>query len=216
VLYLHAIAQLPAGKADAYLRAMHTHLLPEAQQAGLRLVGAWRSVPTTGRADEVLALWELDGWEHYARLQRDGNPIECWAPPPDASPLAREGRVLIPSPRCPTLAQLLERGVRGQVLLHERITPCSGQSQAYLKSSEEGWLPLAAERGYQWVGSYRVAIKGSHVFELWLLKDWEALARAMDTQAGNKAVQAWMESVKAYRADWDDCLFTPATFCPLG
>lgn len=65
--YYHQQFETVAGAAPVLLEQIGEHWLPIASRFGQRLVGAFRTA--LGNDDEVIAIWALDDWDDWARLE---------------------------------------------------------------------------------------------------------------------------------------------------
>jgi hypothetical protein len=77
-VFLHEIARVRFGEADAYLRAMGEQFVPVAERHGWRLAGAYR---VALRPCDVLSIWAMPEWGTFASLLGDESDpaLRSWA-----------------------------------------------------------------------------------------------------------------------------------------
>jgi hypothetical protein len=200
-LFLHEVIDIVGRGGRAYME--HTRDFDAGAAAGgaLALVGTWEVVGTTGRWPQVVNVWEIDGWDGWARLARRTNVdkaantelAEWW----DEAYRRRTGgfdRLLRGAPGCPTLAELHEGAVGGSWFVHELSEVRPGAGPEYLARTLQERRPFLAERGIALVGAYDSVLSDTEVCTIWatdvathtaLLRDgdpWPAVARGYCTR----------------------------------
>jgi hypothetical protein len=182
---------------------------------GLALLGTWEVVGTTGRWPQVVNLWELDGWDGWARLaqrtnvEKASNPelAEWW----DEAYQRRTGgfdRLLQGAPGCPTRASLAADGVRGTWFVHELSEVRAGAGPEYLAATLADRVPAMAERGIALVGLYDSVLTDTEVCTVW----------ATDVAAHTALLRdgdPWPAVARQWCTRWREELMTPGPGSPL-
>ena len=221
-IYLHETLDVVPGMADEYFEGLGRLWLPVAAKRGLRCVGFWATVGTTGRWPEAIALWEMEDWEHYARLREsqfvEGEKDERLTEWVNSAWKWRTGgfdRMLIPGEGSPTISDLRRTGVKGGVFLHEIVEVAPGRADDYTAQVISRYLPIAERRGMQLVGSWRSAFRNTEAVNIWALRDWDHWIELRATASTDTEVQAWMRDMQDLRTDWVQKLLTPVAWNPL-
>jgi hypothetical protein len=72
-IYLHDTAWPLPGKLEEYLEALKRDWVPYTEVRGLnKIVGCWYVSPGGGRANEVVILQQIPGWEAWAKIRSGG------------------------------------------------------------------------------------------------------------------------------------------------
>lgn len=165
----------PHGNRSRFAEILVRYGATQAARTGhpFQQLGVWILVGMTGRWQRTLALWEWEnGWDGFSDMIVS-TMIE---PPPaladvyggvDRLRSGGECYVLSPGPRCPTLGDLVRRGIRGSLLSYERADVHPGAEAEYLEAVESEWAPVCAEHGYVAVGQYVAAKVDGVVFTAW-------------------------------------------------
>jgi hypothetical protein len=123
-------------------------------------------------------------------------------------------------PRCPSIADLRQRGVRGTMFVHELSQVRPGAALDYLRAMEREWVPVAREHGLEPVGLYEVLMSDTEVVTLWAsdIDSIVGLGRAYDAARGldsgaraDPRVLAWRERAREFCTRWREELMVP---CP--
>ena len=67
-LYLQETLKIAPKLQREYMKHAEREYIPVARAAGLRPQGFWRVASFKGEPSEIIALWELDGWDTVASL----------------------------------------------------------------------------------------------------------------------------------------------------
>ena len=214
-LFLHEVVDVVGRGGAAYMAHVLEFDADATAGRGLALVGTWEVVGTTGRWPQVVNVWELDGWDGWARLAQRTNVAkaanaelaEWW----DEAHRHRTGgfdRLLAGAPGCPDRASLAVDRVLGTWFVHELSEVRPGAGPEYLAAVLEQRVPAMAERGIALVGLYDAVLSDTEVCTIWatdvathtaLLRDgdpWPAIARQWCTR-------------------WREELMTPGAGSPL-
>lgn len=200
-LFLHEVIDIVGRGGRAYMEHTVAFDAGAAADRGLVLLGTWEVVGTTGRWPQVVNVWQIDGWDGWARLGQRTNVdkatntelAEWW----DEAYKRRTGgfdRLLRGARGCPTLASLAADGVRGTWFVHEVSEVLPGAGPDYLAATLAERAPAMAERGIALVGLYDAVLTDTEVCTIWatdlaahtsLLRDgdpWPAIARRWCTR----------------------------------
>ncbi|MEO7573758.1 MAG: hypothetical protein ABIX10_15115, partial [Acidimicrobiales bacterium] len=182
---------------------------------GLGLLGTWEVVGTTGRWPQVVNLWEIDGWEGWARLAQRTNvdktanaDLATWW---DEAYRRRTGgfdRLLRGAPGCPTKVALQAEGVAGSWFVHELSSVRPGSGPEYLAATLAERVPVMANRGIRLVGLYDSVLTDTEVCTIWAtdVATHTSLLRDGDP---------WSASARRWCTRWREELMTPGPGSPL-
>ncbi len=204
-------AAIQPGRVPEFFAALE-QALPAIEALGVRCRGAFRTVGATGRWNEVFVYWELPDWAHYARVmaRADGPGSLCdLADPRWALRAGGSSVTLHPSKHCPALGELIERGVRGAVFLHEYIRPLPGKREAYVRHYVENYLEATRRAGRELVGLWGLQRSANDVLILLAIRDWESHAHAVATRPDAAAEKPWRSSAPEVREDYDLRMLVP-------
>lgn len=212
MFYLHETTDLTPAGLSGYVAAFDATYRPAMEGLGARLVALWETVPFSNRWPRTLALWEIDDFRVLAgigRARRDR--LADWSAAVAGLVTGGAGRVLTPSPHCPTVATLRERGVPPAVVVHERIHTIPGQQFAYMRELERLYVPWAERNGRRWLGTYTTNWRNSEAILIWAWEQgWDTLAEHYGRQqhiiTHDPDLSRWMEGGVALRDDWDDSI----------
>jgi hypothetical protein len=214
-LFLHEVIDIVGRGGRAYMEHTVGFDAGAAAGGGLALLGTWEVVGTTGRWPQVVNLWELDGWDGWARLaqrtnvEKASNPelAEWW----DEAYQRRTGgfdRLLQGAPGCPTRASLAADGVRGTWFVHELSEVRAGAGPEYLAATLADRVPAMAERGIALVGLYDSVLTDTEVCTVW----------ATDVAAHTALLRdgdPWPAVARQWCTRWREELMTPGPGSPL-
>src|SRR5438874_1049543 len=161
MLYIHEQTELVAGKLDGFVDLFEGVYQPLMEDLGVRLVGLWETVAISLPWPQTIALWELDDMAHYARVANaqyrsaELTPkFREWRQELASVSTRGEGRILTPSPKTPTLAQMKEQGFSAEVCVHEWITTQPDKERNYAEQIDQLWMPYSIKHGRHWIGTY--------------------------------------------------------------
>jgi hypothetical protein len=208
-LFLHEVIDIVGRGGAAYMAHTRDFDAGGAAAGGLDLVGTWEVVGTTGGWPQVVNIWEIDGWDGWARLaqrtnvaKRDNAELAEWW---DEAYKRRTGgfdRVLRGAPGCPTRATLAVDGVGGSWFVHELSEVRPGAGPEYLARTLAERVPAMAERGIALVGLYDSIFTDTEVCTVWAttVAAHTALLRDGDP---------WPTVARDYCTRWREELMTP-------
>ncbi|MDQ2647951.1 MAG: NIPSNAP family containing protein [Actinomycetota bacterium] len=208
-LFLHEVIDIVGRGGAAYMAHTRDFDAGGAAAGGLDLVGTWEVVGTTGRWPQVVNIWEIDGWDGWARLaqrtnvaKRDNAELAEWW---DEAYKRRTGgfdRVLRGAPGCPTRTTLAADGVGGSWFVHELSEVRPGAGPEYLARTLAERVPAMAERGIALVGLYDSIFTDTEVCTVWAttVAAHTALLRDGDP---------WPTVAREYCTRWREELMTP-------
>lgn len=200
-VYIFERIDITGGGRGKFIELIRTSWAEYAKNRhGVRLAGVWATVGSTAAWPEADILWEMDDWGHFAAAQAATNPVE------DKDPYLNEmwrealawrsggqSALLIPSAFTPTVADLRAAGTSGEVVLYENIQSRPGQMAAYHAALRAEQLPRAEAKGIRLMGAYRHALRPNVGVNLWLLRDWEQCAEALESELAFPGGQAWLD-----------------------
>ncbi len=183
----------------------------------MRNIAKWVTIWATGQWPEVVGFWEMADWQWFAdyfnanRLFRDI--------PQDFYRYRTGGfdRVLIPASYCPTLDEVIERGLRAPVVLQETVHVAPGKSDAYLGALGDAGQAIATrDRGVRLFGAYLVALRNrTEVLNLWAFDDFDAYIRTEQHPSADPELARWRDKAYEYEVDHLGKLLCPTEFSAL-
>ncbi|MEQ1788608.1 MAG: hypothetical protein ABL966_16265, partial [Acidimicrobiales bacterium] len=173
-LFLHEVVDIVGRGGVAYMEHTVSFDAGGTTSGGLELLGTWEVVGTTGRWPQVVNVWQVDGWDGWARLgqrtnvdKADNTELAAWW---DEAYQRRTGgfdRLLRGAPGCPTKADLLGRGTHGSWFVHELSEVRPGAGPDYLAATRAERVPAMADRGIALVGLYDSVLNDTEVCTIW-------------------------------------------------
>ena len=214
-LFLHEVVDVVGRGGAAYMAHVLGFDADATADRGLALVGTWEVVGTTGRWPQVVNVWELDGWDGWARLAQRTNVAkaanaelaEWW----DEAHRHRTGgfdRLLAGAPGCPDRASLAVDGVQGTWFVHELSEVRPGAGPDYLAAVLEQRVPAMAERGIALVGLYDAVLSDTEVCTIWASDVATHTALLCDGDP-------WPAIARQWCTRWREELMTPGAGSPL-
>jgi hypothetical protein len=160
-------------------------------------------------------VWEIDGWDGWARLGQRTNvdkaanaDLAAWW---DEAYERRTGgfdRLLRGAPGCPTRADLRAAAVTGSWFVHELSEVRPGAGPEYLAATRAERVPAMAARGIELVGLYDSVLSDTEVCTIWAtdLSTHTELLRDGDP---------WPSTARRWCTRWREELMTPGVGSPL-
>jgi hypothetical protein len=223
-LYLHEYVDIVGEGAMPYMEHVVAFDAESAADRGIRLVGTWYTMGSTGRWPQVVNLWECAGaWGGWRRLMertnlaRTRNPAltEWWR---EALKTRSGGydRLLGAAPGCPSLDYLRGNGITGSVFVHELSEVRPGAALDYLAAVRDDWAPVLTDYGHRMVGLYEVLLTDVEVITIWATDPagHEALGRAGD-EGSDDRIPRWRVRARQFLTRWREELMTPHPHNPL-
>lgn len=100
-------------------------------------------------------------------------------------------RWLLPADFSPTRKALLDKGLKGRVMLQEIIKVPWGETQNYLGRLESEFLPLAARYEWNLFGAYTVAMSPREILTAFFMREWQHMANLFAAREADKGLHAW-------------------------
>ena len=142
-VYIHEFIDIIGQNRAKYMHHMLANWSPIGQEERHQLCwGVFGEVGSTRRWPEVVNIWEEDGFEGLAGsfaielnnpTLQDPKLAKWWA---EAANYRSGGydRILVPAPWMPTIEQLCDRGVHGEVFAHEMYQTHQGGAGDFLQA----------------------------------------------------------------------------------
>jgi hypothetical protein len=228
-IYIHETMGISIEKRRRYLEHFCSWGPLGEAAFGMPCFGVWATVGSTGAVPEAICMWELEDIEALGRmlsgefkyLVEDEADIgdhydKFWATAPDLKESPGFDRLLMATPRTPTIAEAINLGIRGAGYYHETITVPPGQASAFLERYEEEYVPIAEEHGWVWVGAYRTTMRNdTEAIVLWALPKWSAFVQLERGLRTHTRAVAWRRWAARVGATWEGKLLAPAEASPL-
>jgi hypothetical protein len=207
-VYLHEVIDIIGAHRKDYFEHMTAGFRDAAKERrGMRTLGIWGTLGSTGRWPEVVNLWEYDSWELMAgtfahETRGRGNmqdpSLAAWWQKAQTMRSGGYDRLLIPTLSSACAGDLATRGLVGrEVFRHEIVGVQPGQARAYLDRVEQCWAPWLATLGVVLVGAYRTALRDdSEVVLIWAVETWEAWAAAEREIDGAPEGRRWRDGIR--------------------
>ena len=207
-IYLHEIIRTVPGREEPYLASvLSLHFEPTRGPREERdVLGQFRSIQTSGAWPIGINIWEKtwagqtdDLVTQFQDSRRDTKMEDWW----NRNLHLRRGgydRLLIPTEYSPTLADLVARGVTGEVFWHEIAWLPFGEPRRYLDALGEQLLAALDEFGLHLVGAFRVAMRPRQVLTIIGAPEWSCLGEYLNAATSHDGVKRWNE----YRANTVD------------
>lgn len=216
-VYIHDTLPIEGGARGKMIELIRSRWGPHLEHThGVRLVGVWATVGSTAEWPETRALWEMEDWDAFARAQAGQHPMEekdvfladIWS---QALEYRRGGTSMLlrPAAFSPDVATIRERGLSGDIVLHEDVRSRPGCLADYHAALAAEYLPLAEARGLRLLGCYSHAILPNRGVNLWVVRDWNHWQATMESDQSNvddAELRAWSERQAGWLADLDTFL----------
>ncbi len=214
-LFLHEVIDVVGRGGRPYMQHTVEFDAASTTSGGLELLGTWEVVGASGRWPQVVNVWEIDGWDGWARLAQRTNvdkaanaELATWW---DEAYSRRTGgfdRLLRGAPGCPTKADLLADGVAGSWFVHELSSVQPGAGPDYLAATLAERVPTMSSRGIRLVGLYDSVLTDTEVCTIWAtdVETHTALLRDGDP---------WSTTARRWCTRWREELMTPGPSSPL-
>jgi hypothetical protein len=213
-IYLHETISFRPGTLERYVAELTRTWKRVEELDGVRNVGVWRTLGTSGAWHELVLLWEVEDWHHWARLHAGPNPphagVVDWLDRDWGWRTGGYGRIMEPSAYTPDLETLLTHGPRGAVYIHEIIQVVPGKKAEYLARFERDWLPVTRKAGRELVGAYTILESNLQVLVILAMPDLETHARGMGARLSDEDRARWSAGASEIRTDWVLRLLVPA------
>jgi hypothetical protein len=225
MIYVHQFNRIRDGKFDKLWEAVQETGLPVAEQLGVRLLGYWETVPTSGPWPEAVAVWEYDDFGHYIKvteaLHSAGREpaAKKWMEQRGEWITATDALVCYKSALSPTAEELHGSGLRAPFCTHEYVHCKPARQAEYLELLEEMWWRRVAEpAGRSIIGLYWSPWKNTRAINIWGQGEtWEE-CNPMGKGAvweNDVNMKIWQTIGQQIRTDWDDRFMVPAPFSPI-
>jgi hypothetical protein len=157
---------------------------------GSSLVASWGEIGIAGTWPRAVNLWEHTDLAELAQTTALSEAVQHEPLPPEpefqrwlekAGKLRVETwrKLLFPAPYSPSLAELLERGVRGAIYCHDTLVVSAGRADEYLQRLASEALPQAERAGLRLVGAFRNGFSfDSEAIVIWAAADFARWAEA--------------------------------------
>jgi hypothetical protein len=195
----------------------------------VRLLGTFYTAAVTGRWPEVVNVWEcpgglFGGWRSMLGVYHGLAPEIFWSREED-NRLGGEGIALAAAPGCPSLADLVARGVQARLVVQHLATVRPGTADDYAAALRDEWVPIATDHGHTLVGLYTGTYRRDQVCLL-LATDEDArveLQAAADAALGHDEAAVadpriprwWARAREFLVGDWHEQLLVPYPGTPL-
>jgi hypothetical protein len=220
MLYLHETIDIVGTGQEPYLETVAERAIHSEQEGISRLVGSWKVIGSTSRWPRVVNLWEMDGWEHWAKAlerqfipeKRDPNLAPWWA---KATEWRSGGfdRILEPTTYCPTLRELRESGLAAWVCVQMIVRSPTGRRDEYLAAVGDTLRPALQARGLTLMGAYSVPMRSDESILLWAAPDFETLCSLYARRRKDSELVAWRSRAKDLRASFTAVWLVPSADC---
>lgn len=215
-LYLHEVVDIVGTGAWPYME--HTLGASGDEKINFELQGTFYTMGITGRWPQVVNIWEVpggwDGWREAVQrlnLERPSNqPLEGWWQEALKHRSGGVDRLLAGAPGCPTTDELVERGIRGTLFVHETTEVRPGAQADYLAAVRDQLAPVLAEYDHTPTGLYQNVFDDGEVFTVWAT-DVDSHVRRWEARQEDDRLLAWERTRREFGCRCREELMTP---CP--
>jgi hypothetical protein len=223
-VYIHELIDVIGHGRAAYMHHMTANWSPIGQdEREQRCFGVWGTVGSTGRWPEVVNMWEERGFGGLARsfAHETSRPslqdekLEKWWS--EAAGLRRGGvdRLLVPAPWSPTIDELTDAGIRGEVYAHETISVPRGGSGRFLDLVASAGVEAHRSHGLELVGAFRTAMRDDdECIVIWAIPTWQHWAE-FELAADRGALGPWVTARREVSTSFHRFLLVDAPLAPL-
>jgi hypothetical protein len=220
MLYLHEIIDIVGTGQEPYMQTVTERARHSEGQGISRLMGCWKVIGSTNRWPQVVNLWEMDGWSHWARaLERQFVPEKkdpalgpWWA---KATEWRSGGfdRILEPAPYAPTLRELEAAKLRAWVFVHTIARARPGRGEQYLQAVGKLLRPVFEKSALSLFGAYRVPMRRDEVVLIWASADFAQACRIFESRNQGADLQQWNEAENDLLSESETMWLVPAEAC---
>jgi hypothetical protein len=226
-LYMHEYIDIIGQNRAKYMHHMTANWNPIGiEERDVLCAGVWGTVGSTARWPETVNLWEAKGFDGFAASfahetsspsLQDPKLEKWWA---EAANFRRGGfdRLFLPAPWCPTITELCERGVRGDVYAHETIKVDAWTAPDFLSAVGDVAVPAYEQFGVAITGAYRTAMRDdSEVTLIWAFPTWQAWADFENawTRTDGSRLAGWMSHLRDSAAAFERFVMVEAALSPM-
>ncbi len=217
MLYLHETIEIRGHGSEPYLRAVLERARHSEAQGISRLLGAWRVIGSTHRWPRVVNLWEMDGWDHWARTLarqfvpefKDPQLAPWWK---EMTHYRRGGfdRILEPLPVASSCTALAEAGKRAWVAEQTIYRGPAGSERTVLEEVVGTQVAQREAAGIWLLGSYRAPFQPGEALVLWAATDFRTLCQWWEDWSSEQQRTAWEARLCQWRVRSETLWLTPA------
>lgn len=231
-LFLHEIVDIVGQGTWPYME--HTLRSSGDEKVNFELQGTFATMGITGRWPQVVNVWDIPGgWEGWResvdRLnlrRRENTALAGWWKEALNHRSGGVDRLLGAAPSCPTTEDLVARGVRGTLFVHELTEVRPGAARDYLAAVAEERGPILEDYGHTLTGLYEVLMTDREVVTTWAtdVDSHVRLARAHDATRGvgagehdgDERLTRWDRTARGLATRRREELMTPCPGIPIG
>ena len=224
-VYIHEFIDIIGQNRAKYMHHMLANWSPIGQEERHQLCwGVFGEVGSTRRWPEVVNIWEEDGFEGLAGsfaielnnpTLQDPKLAKWWA---EAANYRSGGydRIVVPAPWMPTIEQLCERGVHGEVFAHEMYQTHQGGARDFLQAVADESIALHERFGWTMCGAWQTAmVNESECILVWSIPTWQQWAEVEDAQRSDPALAKWRDRTYELTTHQHRFLMVDAPLSPL-
>jgi hypothetical protein len=224
-VYIHELIDIRGQNRARYMHHMLANWSPIGQEERRQLCfGVWGTVGSTGRWPEVVNIWEHDGFDGLADsfavefddpTLQDPKLAKWWG---EAANFRRGGydRILVPAPWMPTIGDLCERGVHGEVYAHETYDVQPGRAHEFLQTVADESVARHVRFGWTLCGAWRTAmVSDDECILVWSIPTWRHWAEVERAETGDPGLGGWPARMRALTTHRHRFLMVDAPLSPM-
>lgn len=208
---IHERLDVDGGGRGKLIELIRDRWAPHARKEhGVRLMGLWATVGSTGAWPEVRLQWAMDDWAAFAaaqaaQLPMDEKDVYLGELSAEAVEYRKSGSatLLVPAAFSPDATRNRESGLADGVILHEDVTARPGRLADYHGALASEFVPLAASKGLRLVGCYSHALRPNAGINLWSFGGWDEWRSFMSAARGDAQLNAWNQRAREWLVDID-------------
>lgn len=208
---IHERLDVDGGGRGKLIELIRDRWAPHAEREhGVRLVGLWATVGSTGAWPEVRVQWEMDDWEAFAAAQAGQHPMDqkdvyLGELAAEAVEYRKSGAatLLVPTAFSPDAERIMTGGLAEGVILHEDVTAKPGRLAEYHGALSAEYVPTAASKGLRLLGCFSHALRPNAGINLWSFGGWDEWQRFMSAAREDAQLNAWNQRAREWLVDLD-------------
>jgi hypothetical protein len=230
VIYIHETTRIIPGRLERFVERFERAYLPDMQAVGARLVGIWETVAISLPSPQAIVLWEIDDLGHYSKVAKAqyqdpkyAPRFRAWRSEQGELSSGSVGRILMPAPGSPTLAQMRSEGIDASVCVHEWLVTQPDKQFDYAEQIARLWVPFAKRNGRRWIGTWTTQWKNFEALSIWAYDEgfdafgahYQQKLDKTPTEQDRAELNGWMAIAIALRERYDDGLIHALPPTPL-
>lgn len=215
-LYLQETLNVAPGLQKEFFKRVEAEYLPAARAAGMHPLGFWRVASFKGEPSEIIGLWELDGWDHVARLNKlahgggsDSSPLRNWHEITGRWVSKRDA--LLMRQRAENIDTFRGKAMSTRFCWHETMLIQPNRERDYVLGIEAQLGRSYALQGMQMVGEFQPVFRSGVIVNFWSVAHGFDSIGVMGRQEAEEFLDGayWMDIAVTLREHWRSVWLMP-------